>query len=364
MQMSRQDSGTSFVGIGIEMMPVEQGIMIRRVTKGSGAAAAGLQAGDIITAVEGKSLAKLGQDEIVSMVRGLVGTKVTLTVQRDAKVFNVVVTRAKIVNPVVSSEEVNYLNKKVAYIRLENFMYEKACNELAQIIADSEKRQVDGYVLDLRNNPGGNVVIAACLAGLFIGANKIVAYFEERTPFGNNLRPLLSTANITTAKPLSVLINAYSASASELIAGSFRDHNRAIVVGQKSFGKGSHQGCSVLRNQPTLTMCSTRGLFFAPSGESNQTIGVTPHLEAFLNKTANEVLLYALREEQMYLFPLDPKKVSNVTPGNWNQLKAPVNCIKQLNLDAVYNQATGADQYFKDYQLLNALAAVNCHGMN
>ncbi|OYZ23363.1 MAG: hypothetical protein B7Y39_04880 [Bdellovibrio sp. 28-41-41] len=362
MELASRENGESFVGIGIEFVKLEQGLMVKRVLKGSGAGLAGVQAGDIVTAADGKAFKGLSDDDMVAVMRGVENTTVKLTVERNLKVMDISIVRKKIVNPVVSSESMNFNGKSIVYIRLTNFMYSNICDEFARVISAWDKQNISGYVLDLRSNPGGNVLIASCVGGMFLGNNKVISYFEKKSMFGIQYDSLPTKASVTTDKPLSVLVNAYSASASELVSGAIRDYNRGYIVGQTSFGKGSYQGCSPLQNQGELTVCSTQGLFFAPSGNSNQTVGIEPHISVYMNKEVQESETYAMREVQMYLFPLPTKKMPNAPAGPWNQLKAPKQCLRNLKLESVYDQAASSIPYYKDYQLLNGLAAVNCWG--
>lgn len=362
MELASSENGASFVGIGIEFVRLEQGLMVKRIMKGSGAALAGVQIGDVVVGAEGKTLKGLTDEEMVSILRGVENSTVKLTILRGQTTLDVSVVRKKVASPVVSAESMNFNGKAIVYIRLANFMYANICEEFAAVINSWDKQNISGFVLDLRNNPGGNVQIAACVGGMFLGNNKVISYFEQKSMFGTQYNSLPTKAAITTTKPLSVLINAFSASASELVAGAIRDYNRGYVVGQTSFGKGSYQGCGQMQNQEALTVCSTQGLFFSPSGRSNQTTGVEPHISVYLVKTAEESETYAMREAQMYLFPLPPKQMPNAPAGNWNQLKAPKQCLQNLKLESVYDQATATLPYYKDYQLLNGLAAIDCWG--
>lgn len=364
MQQISGNSGDSFVGIGVEFMRLDQGLIVKKVMKNSGAEKAGVLSGDIIVAVDGKSVKTMADDEIVAFIRGDAGTKVTITLIRANKSMDFVVTRLAVVNPVLSTQGISYNGKMYAYVRLTNFMYDNICEEFAVIVANWEKQNIAGYVLDLRDNGGGNVQIAACIGGLFLGSDKVLTYFESRTLLRNKYEPLMTKSEVTTTKPLSILVNAYSASASELVAGSIKDYGRGYIVGQTSFGKGSYQSCGPIQSQPALYICSTRGLFFAPSGNTNQTVGVVPHIEVYLNKTAKDSETYARREAQMFLYPIPPKKMPNSPAGNWDQLKAPTQCLLGLNLASIYDMAVPAAFYYKDYQLLNAVAAVSCGGKN
>ena len=362
MELASRENGESFVGIGIEFVKLEQGLMVKRVLKGSGAGLAGVQAGDIVTAADGKAFKGMSDEGMAAAMRGVENTTVKLTLERNLKVLDISIVRKKIVNPVISSESMNFNGKSIVYIRLTNFMYSNICDEFAGVISAWDKQNISGYVLDLRNNPGGNVLMASCVGGMFLGNNKVISYFEKKSMFGIQYDSLPTKASVTTNKPLSVLVNAYSASASELVSGAIRDYNRGYIVGQTSFGKGSYQGCSPLQRQGELTICSTQGLFFAPSGNSNQTVGIEPHISVYMNKEVQESEAYAMREAQMYLFPLPSKKMPNAPVGTWNQLKAPKQCLQNLKLESVYDQAASSIPYYKDYQLLNGLAAVNCWG--
>lgn len=362
LQLASSESGDSFVGIGIEFVRLEQGLMVKRILKGSGADLAGVIVGDIITGADGKSVSGLNDEELMSALRGVENTTIKLTIQRNQAALDLSVNRKKVVNPVVSSEHMNFNGKSIVYIRLTNFMYENVCKEFAAVIKKWDNQNISGYLLDLRNNLGGNVSMAACVGGMFLGNNKVVSYFEQKSMFGVQYSSLPTKASVTTNKPLSVLINAFSASASEIVAGAMRDYNRGYIVGQTSFGKGSYQGCGQLQNMKELTICSTQGLFFSPSGESNQTVGIVPHISVYMNKDAHDLETYAMREAQMYLFPLPPKQMPNPPVGHWNRLKAPKQCLQNLKLESVYDQAAPNVSYYKDFQLLNGLAAIDCWG--
>lgn len=363
LEQSYQENGDSFVGIGIEFMPLDQGLMVRRIVKGSGSEKAGIQVGDIVVGIEGKLIKDPKDESIVSTLRGNENTSVRLTILREKVKFDVSVVRTKIVSPVISSNSIDFNGKAYAYIRLTNFMYNNICTEFATVIESWEKENIAGYVLDLRNNPGGNVAIAACVGGAFLGEKQVLSYFEKKTIFGSVFQPLPTQSRVVTKKPLSVLINAYSASASEIIAGAFKDYGRAYIVGQTSFGKGSYQGCQKMPSLESLTVCSTNGLFFGPSGNTNQTVGVVPHISVFINKEPSDLETYSIREAQMYLFPLEPKTMPNTPAGFWNTLQAPAQCMNKLDVVGLYNHSLPAVAYFKDFQLLNSLAALNCHGL-
>lgn len=356
-QQNNQEN--NYFGLGVVLDKTTQGFIIRKVIKQSGAQEAGLKIGDLITEIAGETVYDKSSEEISDLILGPENSFVEVIILRDQKQIHFKVKRRPIKVPVVDHEIINFKNKSITYISLANFMYEKSCDEVQNIIRLTESK-TNGFILDLRDNPGGSVAIEACISGLFLGDHKIITYFEEKNFNSVSYTPFYSTSFYTTQKPLAVLINSNSASASEIVAGALKDYNRAIIVGQTTFGKGTSQNCSSLPDEPRLTLCQTAGLFFLPSGVSNQIVGVKPHLEVFLDGTPSEAELYPLREQQQFLYPLANRSLRKKPHGNWNKLSPPTECLQSLNLKTTYDSATENESYFKDFQLLTALGTVNC----
>lgn len=349
----RTSEGKSITRLGISWLKTNAGIMVNHVAEGSGADEAGIKPKDILISINGKKIensSTLNSEWTENMV-------VELKVKRGSAVKDVLVVIKKFINRFLTAEQINFQGKSILYISLKNFEYLKICSELSELITDWEKKDISGYVLDLRNNPGGYVSISACVAGFFLGNDKVLAYREKSLK--NNPEYMIgkTIATVSTKKPLSVIVDNSSASASELVAAAIRDYNRGFIIGQRTFGKGSTQEINPFSNN--LVIWRTQGRFLAPSGKSHQNIGITPHISVYVNKEPSQAEVFALREKQKYLFPLPPRNMENPPTGNWDQLKVPEKCMKRFDLETMYKRDKS-----KDYQLLNALAAVVCTGQD
>jgi carboxyl-terminal processing protease len=234
---------------------------------------AGVFAGDSITAIDGEALKGLSMDAAVDRMRGPVGSPIILTIARKGipKPITVKVVRDVIrVNPVQYSVEGD-----VGWIKVKSFENEHTTDYLEQAVADIKKSlggKVAGYVLDLRNNPGGLLDQAIALSDAFLDKGLIVIT-KGRNPSDID-RAEAQAGDITDGKPLVVLINGGSASASEVVAGALQDHKRAQLVGTRSFGKGSVQTMIPLPNKGAIRITTAR--YYTPSGRSIQATGIEP----------------------------------------------------------------------------------------
>lgn len=359
LEISKQES-SSFVGIGIEFSMVNGDGVVAAVMENSSAEKAGIQAGDIIAKVNGKSIKGMSIDFVLVEIRGKENTKVNLEIIRNKQKMTVDVIRTKIESKVVEAKLLHVNGNMIGYIKLENFMYTKACEEIKTHILNFESQQVTGYSLDLRNNKGGDIAIAQCLGGLFIGKNKIISYLESTGEKTIEYVPHLTTAEKITDKPLVVLVNSGSASASEIISGALQDYGRALVVGQKTFGKGSYQNCHYASRKQDLFLCQTGGLFFLPSGRTNQTTGVVPDVEVYFAMKAIDAELAPMREANLYFFPLDSRLMPGSNLSKWKSATVPKACLSNHALEQKYQSSNGKDYYAKDFQLLNAVTSVIC----
>lgn len=349
---------SKFVGLGIAQEPVPNGAILLRVVKNSGAERAGLLAGDVLLTADGKSLAGMKKSEISATIRGAENTKIQFKVLRKNHVFSVQVTRLKVETEPVESAILPMYNEKIGYIRLESFMYQYACKEISDILQNFNREIVKGAVLDLRGNGGGYLHITNCLAGLFLGTNKVIGYFEEADHEGKiQVKATLTDSEQVFTKPLAVLIDSDSASGSELLSGALKDHNRALIVGLTSMGKGSMQAAAEVLEDYVLY--STQGLFFLPSGQTNQTTGIKPHLTVYRHLHPGEDELYPLTERNMHFFPLQPRSIPVQRVETFDTLRAPTECVQVKNPQAIYKTAP-AKSRLKDLQLATAAAAVSC----
>jgi len=200
---------------------------------------AGLRAKDLILAVDGRDITRMSTDQIATLIRGPAGTKVRLTIKRDDQPpFDVELVRAKIDVPAVT---LKWLDGNIAHIEV-NIFGDKTTSELDKALQEALDKKATGIVLDLRNNGGGWVVAAQEMLGRFLPADK-VAFYESHKSDHSDDRPQQVIANGPKAldMPLVVLVNGGTASASELVSGALQDYNRAKLVGEQSFGKGSEQ---------------------------------------------------------------------------------------------------------------------------
>jgi carboxyl-terminal processing protease len=269
-----------FGGVGIEVSAEDGLIKVVSPIDDTPAAKAGLKPGDFIAAIDGVSIQGEPLDKAIDKMRGTPGTKVMLTILRsgEKKPFDVTLTRA-----VIRVERVKWhAEGDVGYIRLTGFNdetdvdLEKAVRDLKNKIGE---KKIKGYILDLRNNPGGLFDKAVEVSDDFLDAGEIVST-RGRLP-EETIRVNAHKGDIIGGKKLVVLINGGSASSSEIVAGALQDHKRAILIGMKSFGKGSVQTVIPLgQNGGALKITPAR--YYTPSGRSIQAEGITPNIAVAL----------------------------------------------------------------------------------
>ncbi len=262
-----------FGGLGIEVTMENGVVKVVAPIEDTPAAKAGIQSGDLITALDKEQIQGLTLQEAVEKMRGPVNSPITLTIVRKGveDPFDVKVTRDIIhINPVKYNAE----GDDVGYIRITTFNEQTTAN-LQKAIEDLKKQlgpKLKGYVIDLRNNPGGLLDQAISVSDAFLDQGAIVLTrgrnLEETQR--SNARP----GDLTDGKQLVVLINGGSASASEIVAGALQDHHRAIILGTRSFGKGSVQTIIPLGSNGALRLTTAR--YYTPSGRSIQAKGIDP----------------------------------------------------------------------------------------
>jgi carboxyl-terminal processing protease len=267
-----------FGGLGMEVTTENNLVTVVSPIDDTPAAKAGILAGDIIMQVDGKPIKGLPLESVVDKLRGAPGSKVTLSIQRAKKPKPIVVTLTR---EVIQNRPVSYRNESgnVVYIRIKEFS-ELTNSELQSAIkelsAKISAKQIKGYILDLRNNPGGLLDQAVGVADDFLSRGEIVST-RGRDPDADE-RFLGKGTDLTEGKPLIVLINGGSASASEIVAGALQDQKRATILGTRSFGKGSVQTIIPLgSSNGALRLTTAR--YYTPSGRSIQAEGITPDIE-------------------------------------------------------------------------------------
>jgi carboxyl-terminal processing protease len=265
-----------FGGLGIEVTQEEGFVKVVAPMDGTPAAAAGIQAGDFITHVNGQSVLGLTLDQAVDMMRGPVGSEVVITIVREGvpDPFDVSIIRDTIKLTAVRAR----LQGDSVVLRVSTFNDQTFPNleeGIRNAVAEAGGiENVNGFVLDLRNNPGGLLTQAIKVADAFLDAGEIVST-RGRNP-ADGERYNATPGDLAQGKPIVVLINGGSASASEIVAGALQDHRRAIVVGTRSFGKGSVQTVVPLRGEGAMRLTTAR--YYTPSGRSIQALGVSPDI--------------------------------------------------------------------------------------
>ncbi|MGY9049591.1 peptidase S41 [Puniceibacterium antarcticum] len=265
-----------FGGLGIEVTQEEGFVKVVSPIDGTPAAEAGIEAGDFITHVDGESVLGLTLDNAVDLMRGPVGSEIVITVVRQdqPEPFDVSIIRDTIKLQAVRSRT----EGSTVVLRVTTFNDQTTSGLEAglaeQIEAAGGIDKVNGFVLDLRNNPGGLLTQAISVSDSFLEKGEIVST-RGRNP-ADGERYNATPGDLAEGKPIVVLINGGSASASEIVAGALQDHRRAIVVGTKSFGKGSVQTVMPLGNDGAMRLTTAR--YYTPSGRSIQNLGVSPDI--------------------------------------------------------------------------------------
>ena len=272
-EMQTETSG-EFGGLGIEVSMESGVVKVISPIDDTPASRAGIKAGDYIVKindvqVQGKSLS-----EAVDLMRGPVGSGIELTIrrrgERKALIFNVV---REIIQ--IQSVKADILEKSIGYLRLTSFN-ENSGKQIEREIKKLEKnKDVKSYILDLRNNPGGLLSQAIKISDFFLDNGEIVST-KSRKP-AENRKWFAKKGDLTNGKVLIVLINYGSASASEIVAGALKDHKRAILLGENSYGKGSVQSIIPLKNDGAIRL--TVAKYYLPSGKSISEVGVSPDIE-------------------------------------------------------------------------------------
>lgn len=336
--MNEQTSG-KFGGLGIEIT-MEQGVVkIVSPIDDTPAFKAGLKPGDYITNIDGETIIGMTLNEAVDKMRGKPGTKVKLTIRRvNEKPFDVTLKREEIKTQSVKSD---IKDDSVLYIRIGSFSedVDKDIKKAFEKAKKGRKEPLKGIVVDVRNNPGGLLDQAVAVSGLFLDQGEVVstrARNEEDT-----IRYSAKGKDITGGMPVVVLINNGSASASEIVAGALQDHKRAVILGEKSFGKGSVQTVVPLGDYGAMRLTTAR--YYTPSGRSIQATGIEPDITVHPAKVEEFTNEYGFSEAE-YTNALKNETINNdkkkkadgkEDEEDWRkdyQLSRAVDLVKALNV--------------------------------
>ncbi len=272
----RVETRGEFGGLGIEVTQEEGWVKVVSPMDGTPAEAAGIMAGDFITAVNGESVMGLTLDDAVDLMRGPVGSEIIVTIVREGtpEPFEVSIIRDTIKLTAVRART----EGRAVVLRITTFndqtFPDLSAGLAEQVEAAGGLENVNGIVLDLRNNPGGLLNQAVYVADAFLDAGEIVSTRGRDPAMGDRYNA--TPGDLVEGLPIVVLINGGSASASEIVAGALQDHRRAIVVGTQSFGKGSVQTVMPLQGDGAMRLTTAR--YYTPSGRSIQSLGISPDI--------------------------------------------------------------------------------------
>lgn len=267
--------GTSgeFGGLGIEVGMEDGFVKVVSPIDDTPAQRAGMLSGDLIIRLDDKPVKGLSLNDAVKMMRGKPGSDIVLTVVREGedKPLKITITRAVIQ---VTSVRTRFLDEGYGYVRVSHFQTKTTTDMLTAIEKMKEESDLKGLVLDLRNNPGGVLSAAVGISDAFLNDGLIV--YTDGREVDSRLRYSASKGDVIDGAPLVVLVNGGSASASEIVAGAMQDHGRGVVMGNKTFGKGSVQTIQNLANGGAVKLTTAR--YYTPSGRSIQAEGINPDI--------------------------------------------------------------------------------------
>lgn len=293
----------SVVGIGVEIKPHEDGVIVLKALRGGPAERAGLQRGDVVTGVNGQGLAGRTMDFAVDQIAGPQGSPVLLDVIRDGRQMQVSMRRQTVRVYSVSDVQMIDPSGKIGYIKLDKFA-EASSSEMDEALWALHRQGMKSLVIDLRGNPGGLLTTAIELSDKFLPGGTIVST-RGRTAEDNTQET--ATRPKTWKTPLAVLVDENSASASEIFAAAIQDNGRGLIVGRKSYGKGTVQTHFPLRTV-SGNLKITTAKFYSPSGRTMAKAGVTP--DVAVPKTGDDQTLVSLTED------MDVRRAVEVASGN------------------------------------------------
>lgn len=270
----QEGTSGSFGGLGITISMKDGNITVINALEDTPAWKAGIKGGDVILKINDEPTTNMALDNAVKLMRGNPGTKLKITIARktENKPLDFELKRAIIK---INSVKSDFIDKNIGYIRLSQFQ-DKSYYEMAQAMKKFENAKVKGIVLDLRNNGGGLLKEAIDISSIFLPKNKTVVFTRDRNKHEEHYK----TQNVKIKNetiPMVVIINEWSASASEIVAGALQDYKRAIIVGKTSFGKGSVQSIIPLRDGSAVKLTTSR--YYTPLARSIQGVGIKPDIE-------------------------------------------------------------------------------------
>ncbi|MFZ4712222.1 MAG: S41 family peptidase [Bacteriovoracaceae bacterium] len=373
-------------GIGVELAQATNGFMVQKVMKGGPAEQAGILAGDIITDVKNNhehafiSLAKAPKVEALSLIRGEEGSIVILNLKRKDKLIIKEVERSQFIYSPIQYSVISHGTEKFLYLSILSFYRAEFCPRIEKILEESKPYK--GIILSLRENGGGSVEAAYCLAGLFLEEDKVI---ETALKLETDLRDPLDVDHeevheaddeVDTKTPMVVLVDRNSASASELVAAAFQDHGRAIIVGERTLGKGTgltqvdrHDEVPYLKRNKDVVLYFANDFGVRPSGTKIEADGVTPDIYLKRTPEDKDINLVTKRQHMLEEFPWSyvyefnkfPKwKPSPEAKARAAKLEACLQPKMPQILELYQSQLKAESLELPDFEVLQAVELLNC----
>lgn len=340
-----------FGGLGLQVGMKDNIITVIAPIDDTPAKRAGIKAGDKIVKINGELTQGLDLEKSVKLMRGEPGTKITLTIVRDGvdKPFDITIERA-IIN--VKSVKARMLDPGFGYVRIAQFQSdttEQLHDALHQLVKDNDNRPLKGLVLDLRNNPGGVLQAAVGVVDTFV--NKGLIVYTDGRDADSKMSFKAHEGDMLHGAPIVVLVNGGSASASEIVSGALQDDGRALIAGERTFGKGSVQSIMPLSNGGALRLTTAR--YFTPSGRSIQGEGIKPDVEVHQLKIADIEKVFSIKEADLAGHISNPDSASGKTEkgGQKSPIKQMINTDGKPLVESDY-------QLYEGLNLLKGMAIV------
>jgi carboxyl-terminal processing protease len=296
--------------------------LVTSVIQDGPAAAAGLRVQDFILAVDGEPVMGLSSEALAGRLRGRSGTEVALLVKRQDQVMEISVRRDAVkASNVVSSDFVDR-GWRLAYLRIDSFLHRDTCRQSSRELAKRLKPTSNGLILDLRDNSGGRIDQAVCVADLFLAEGKDVLEIRQLRGGGTTER-LRTRRDAQVRVPMVTLVNPITGSASEILAGALQDHGRSLILGESTFGKGTVQTVRPWQGSASIVEFFTTARFYRPSGVSVQLLGIQPDIEVFERPGPRPPKRVVLREGDLFptALPREPEVWSHPDPSRASAIR-------------------------------------------
>ncbi len=363
-----------FFGIGVELIVTKGKLTVVNPLPDLPGEKAGLKPGDVIAKIDGEQTDGLTLNTAVSKIKSSRPDPVILTVIRNSlELPEITVQRASVTVANVFGKTFEVDGQKVGYIRIRGFADSKTCEHVKRQLTQLSKDKVDSWVLDVRGNPGGQVDVTVCVVGLFDGRKLVLNQRDPTT--GMIVKSNVSTQDQVTNLPMTVLISGTSASASEIFSGALQDSNRAWIVGERSFGKGTVQTVFPWGSDPKesqknqliladfgfkVSKAMTTARFHLPSGRTNQIYGITPDFEVPFKVGATEEERFVMREAEQ------GHKIYSKLGDPWKSNRPEETCTIQKCVanakvsEKVPGERLGLDDMMNDYQFRTSVEVLRC----